>query len=96
MRAQNDDELLAMLKSENMPKTECGNISDILEFCMKKPYPLGVGHGVSYHQRDDATEKEFFAEVLDSAASNEASFKQMQRIFPNAVNMVFDIISGAI
>ena len=63
---------------------------------MKKPYPLGVGHGVSYHQRDDATEKEFFAEVLDSAASNEASFKQMQRIFPNAVNMVFDIISGAI
>ena len=96
MGAKSNVQLLAMLKAENMPLTECGNISDILEYCMNKSYPLGVGHGTTYHKRNGATEREFFAEVLDSAASNEASFKQMQRIFPNAVNLVFDIIKGVI
>ena len=91
-----NDDLLEMLRSENMPLTECGNISDILEFCTNKSYPLGVGHGAKYHKRPGATEKEFFAEVLDSAAANEASFLQMERIFPNAVQMVFDIIGGNI
>lgn len=91
-----NDDLLEMLRSENMPLTECGNISDILEFCTNKSYPLGVGHGAKYHKRPGATEKEFFAEVLDSAAANEASFLQMERIFPNAVKMVFDIIGGNI
>lgn len=91
-----NDDLIAMLKAENMPLTECGNISDILEYCTNKSYPLGIGHGVKYHKRDGATEREFFAEVLDSAASNEEAFLQMQRIFPNAVKMVFDIIGGVI
>ena len=91
-----NDDLLEMLRSENMPLTECGNISDVLEFCTNKSYPLGVGHGAKYHKRPGATEKEFFAEVLDSAAANEASFLQMKRIFPNAVKMVFDIIGGNI
>lgn len=79
-----------------MPLTECGNISDILEYCTNKSYPLGIGHGVKYHKNSGATEKEFFAEVLDSAAANEESFLQMQRIFPNAVKLVLDIVKGAI
>ena len=94
--AKSNAELLIMLKAENMPLKECGNISDILEFCMNKSYPLGVGHGVAYHKYQGSTEREFFAEVLDSAAANEASFKQLQRIFPNAVDFVFDIIKGVI
>lgn len=91
-----NDDLIAMLKAENMPLTECGNISDILEYCTNKSYPLGVGHGVKYHETPGATEKEFFAEVLDSAASNKEAFLQMERIFPNAVKMVLDIIGGVI
>ena len=91
-----NDDLIAMLKAENMPLTECGNISDILEYCTNKSYPLGVGHGVKYHKRPGATEKEFFAEVLDSAASNEKAYLQMKRIFPNATQMVLDIIGGKI
>lgn len=94
MGAKSNADLLAALKQENMSLLECGNISDILEFCVNKSYPLGVGHGVSYHKRPGATEREFFAEVLDSAAANEASFKQLQRIFPNAVNFVFEILKG--
>ena len=88
-----NDEVIAMLRNELSVKDRA-NISDILEFCTNKSYPLGVGHGVAYHKRTGATECEFFAEVLDSAAANEGSFKQMQRIFPNAVKMVFDIIGG--
>ena len=91
-----NDDLIAMLRAENMPLTECGNISDILEYCTNKSYPLGIGHGVKYHKNPGATEKEFFAEVLDSAAANEESFLQMQRIFPNAVKLVLDIVKGAI
>lgn len=91
-----NDDLIAMLRAENMPLTECGNISDILEYCTNKSYPLGTGHGVKYHKNSGATEKEFFAEVLDSAAANEESFLQMQRIFPNAVKLVLDIVKGAI
>ena len=91
-----NDDLIAMLKAENMPLTECGNISDILEYCTNKSYPLGVGHGVKYHKRQGATEKEFFAEVLDSAASNEKAYLQMKRIFPNATQMVLDMIGGKI
>lgn len=91
-----NDDLIAMLRAENMPLTECGNISDILEYCTNKSYPLGIGHGVKYHKNSGATEKEFFAEVLDSAAANEESFLQMQRIFPNAVKLVLDIVKGAI
>lgn len=96
MNAKSNAELLEMLKAENMPLTECGNISDILEYCTGKSYPLGIGHGAAYHKRQGATEREFFAEVLDSAAANEASFQQLQRIFPNAVNFVLDIVKGAI
>mgnify|MGYP000484143604 FL=1 len=94
--AKKNADLIAMLKSENMPLTECGNISDILEYCTNTSYPLGIGHGVKYHKRPGATEREFFAEVLDSAAANEESFLQMQRIFPNAVKLVIDIIRGVV
>ena len=85
-------DVIPILKAENLSDKEKGNISDILEKCTGVSYPLGVGHGTKYHQRDGATEREFFAEVLDSAASNEASYKQMQRLFPNAVDMVWDMV----
>ena len=85
-------DVIAYLKAENMTLYQCGNISDILEFCTKKSYPLGIGHGVKYHTRDGATEKEFFAEVLDSSVSNEEGYAQMVRLFPNAVAMVWSLI----
>lgn len=69
-----------------------GNVSDILEKFTNTSYPLGIGHGVKYHKRDGATEREFFAEVLDSAVANPASYNQMQRLFPNGVEMVWDMV----
>lgn len=96
MGASTNAELIDLLKAEGMDKKTCGNISDILEYCTGKSYPLGIGHGASYHRKPNATEKEFFAEVLDSSISNGASYAQMQRIFPNAVNMVWQMIKGVI
>lgn len=71
-----------------------GNVSDIIEGCTGISYPLGLGHGASYHKRDGATEKEFFAEVLDAAVANPESYAQMKRIFPDAVEMVWKMVGG--
>lgn len=96
--AKNNDELLMMLKAEPMAKDGkiCGNISDILEKCTGKSYPLGIGHGISYHRREGATEREFFAEVLDSSIANKPAYEQMKRLFPNAVDMVWTMIKGVL
>ena len=85
-------DVIPVLKAENMDTKTRGNISDILEKCTGKSYPLNVGHGAAYHKREGATEKEFFAEVLDSSIANEAAYEQMQRLFPNAVEMVWEMI----
>ena len=79
-----------------MDKKVCGNISDILEKCTGKSYPLGIGHGAAYHKRDGATEKEFFAEVLDSAVANRPAYDQIVRLFPNAVDLVWDMVRSVI
>ena len=89
-------DVIPILKAENMDKRTCGNISDILEKCTGRSYPLGIGHGAGYHRKQGATEKEFFAEVLDSSAVNPASYAQMKRLFPNAVNMVWEMLKGVI
>ena len=89
-------DVIPILKAENMDLKTCGNISDILEKCTGKSYPLGIGHGAAYHKRDGATEKEFFAEVLDSAVTNKSAYDQMVRLFPNAVNMVWELIRSVI
>ena len=94
--AQTDADLITMLKGESMDAKKRANISDILEKCTKKSYPLGFGHGFSYHNRPYATEKEFFAEVLDSSITNQAAYGQMKRLFPNAVDMVWQMIKGVI
>ena len=71
-----------------------GNVSDIIEGCTRESYPLGAGHGASYHRNTGATGREFFAEVCDSAMSNEESYQQMKRIFPEAVALVEDLARG--
>ena len=88
-------DVIPVLKDEKMTVQERGNISDILEKCTGKSYPLSAGHGASYHKREGATEREFFAEVLDSSIANEASYNQMKRLFPNAVDMVWEMIRRA-
>lgn len=89
-------EVIPILKAEHMSLVECGNISDILEKCTGQSYPLGIGHGTSYHKRQGATEREFFAEVVSSAVVNEASYKQLERLFPNAVKMVWEMARSVI
>lgn len=94
--AKKNAEVIEYLAMEEMSLKERGNISDILEKCTNTSYPLGLGHGKAYHKREGATEKEFFAEVLDSAVTNEAAYNQMVRLFPNAVDMVWKLIGGVL
>ena len=83
-----------MLKKENMSKSECGNISDAIEYCTGKSYPLGLGHGADYFESDESNGAiEFFAETLDSKVANPNSLAQMRRIFPNAVGVVEEIVA---
>ena len=93
---KNRDEVIEGLKKENLTYFQRGNISDILEACVNKGYPLSIGHGVKYHKRPGATEHEFFAEVLDSSITNPEGYEQMARIFPNAVKMVWGMIGEAL
>ena len=86
------DEVIPILRAENRPLTDVASISDTLEKCTGKSYPLSVGHGVAYHKRPGATEKEFFTEVLASAATNPGGYAQMVRLFPNAVNAVWEMV----
>lgn len=68
------------------------NISDIIEGCTGTSYPLGFGHGASYHKgvfkNNGPTAHEFVAELYDAAMTSEGSYEQMRRVFPNAVKLV--------
>lgn len=88
-----DDVTIALLKREGKGISECGGASDIIEYCTRKPYPLGVGHGANYWKYNpDAGAKEFFAETLDGMAANPKSLEQMRRVFPNAVSIVEEMM----
>ena len=89
-----DETVISMLKSEGMKLSECGNISDAIEFCTRKGYPLGIGHGTKYWGTNKGSgAKEFFAETLDSKVANPNSLAQMRRVFPNAVGVVEEIVA---
>ena len=91
-RGKNRAAINALLEQgARFDKKKYGNVSDIIEGCTRESYPLGVGHGTSYHSTPGATGKEFFAEVFDAAMSNQASYNEMKRIFPNAVAKVEEI-----
>lgn len=92
-----DNVTIALLKREGKDISECGSVSDIIEYCTRKSYPLGVGHDLKYWKGNpDAGAKEFFAETLDGMAANPKSLAQMRRIFPNSVGVVEEIIGGLV
>lgn len=72
---------------------DTASVSDIIESMTGISYPLGVGHGKGYWNHR-LPNKEFFAETLDGAASNERSYGLLQRFFPRAVSIVHRIIGG--
>lgn len=86
------EDVLEPLRALGMPESECGNLSDILEKFTGVSYPLGVGHGAAYHKREGATEKEFFAEVLDSAVANQKSYDALKKYFPRGVQWVWKAV----
>ena len=92
---QSNITVINALKNENMPLTECGSISDIIEGCANISCPLGVGHGKDYHV-GNRTAVEFFAEVIDGKAANPESIAQMRRVFPNSVSVVEKLIQEAL
>lgn len=92
-----NEELVAALKEE-MARSgwsikEVGSVSDIVESMTGISYPLGVGHGSSYWNGRLPC-KEFFAETLDGAASNEGSYGFIKKMFPRAVAVVHKILGG--
>lgn len=91
--AEKNQHVIDMIRGEGARRKlrEYGNLSDIVEGCTGTSYPFGAGHGASYHRRTDATAREFIAEVFDSSMTNEESYQQMKRVFPNAVAMAEDI-----
>lgn len=94
--AKSNAQVISFLRAEGMDKYTAGSLSDILEGMTRTSYPLGVGHGASYHKDKGNTEVEFFAEVLDGAVGNEDSYKQLERVFPNAVNHVWSLVEEMI
>lgn len=89
-----DDTVIDILKNEGMSLSERGNISDAIEFCTRKEYPLGAGHSAKYWRNNDkAGAQEFFAETLDGKVANPKALAQMRRVFPNAVNVVEEIVA---
>lgn len=93
------------LKAEELSLSATASISDMIEFCTGKSYPLGVGHGTKYwgehvllNNGDEMfmdhknAPLEFFAEVCDGMIANPESLNQMRRVFPNAVNVVEKIL----
>lgn len=97
--SRSNEELVAALKEE-MAKggwsiKEVGSVSDIVESMTGISYPLGVGHGSSYWNGRLPC-KEFFAETLDGAASNEGSYSFIKKMFPRAVAVVHKILGGDI
>lgn len=67
-------------------------VSDTIEGCTKVSYPLGAGHGSSYHKNKDVTASEFFAEACSAAIANPASFETFKFVFPNAVAELMKIV----
>lgn len=95
-KSDTDDATISLLKREGMSISECGNISDAIEFCTRKSYPLGVGHGSSYWKTPGAGALEFFAETLDGKVASPKALAQMRRIFPNSVGVVEEIVGGLV
>lgn len=91
-----DGVTVALLKREGKSVSERGSVSDAIEFCTRKSYPLGVGHGSSYWKTPGAGAREFFAETLDGMVANPKSLEQMRRIFPNSVGVVEEIMGGLV
>lgn len=67
-------------------------VSDTIEGCTKVSYPLGAGHGASYHKRKDVTASEFFAEACSAAIANPASFETFKTVFPTATAELIKIV----
>lgn len=59
-------------------------VSDTIEGCTKVSYPLGAGHGASYHKSNGDTAAEFFAEACSAAIANPESFETFKFVFPTA------------
>ena len=92
-----DIELIEFIKKEmddnQWTIMDVASVSDILESMTGISYPLGVGHGRSYWD-NRLPNKEFFAETLDGAVSNEKSYQIIKKMFPRAVDIVHRIIGG--
>ena len=83
-----------------LSKYERAELSDWLELAMNRNYPLGFGHGVSYHKSGsksgiELTSKEIFAEITSAYVASPDSLAVMKKYFPETVN-AYDILIKSI
>ena len=58
-------------------------------------YPFGTGHGEFYAKADGNTEKETFAEMLESVINNHESLELIEKYVPNAFKAFKEMIEEA-
>ena len=73
------------------------DISDMFESAFKHvDFPFGVGHGRLYWQQAEYLQAtETFAEMYSASIAVPESWEQIQKYFPNAVNVFFEMLGGA-
>jgi len=92
-----NEELIKKLKveimSDGLLSVDILGVSDILESLtnIKCPLNKACGHGLKYWKNRTPC-AEFFAEVIDSQVANERSYQMFKKYFPNAVDVVEEII----
>lgn len=73
-----------------------GEISDMFEATFKHvEYPFGCGHGREYwKQLESLQSSEAFAEMFCASVAKPESWEQIQKYFPNAVKVFWEMIGG--
>lgn len=93
--ANDDTELVQAMqiasKALGYTTRDLAQLSDVIQGCTGIYMPLGAGHKRNYFT-NERREREFFAEVIESAAANETSYQLLAEMFPNSVAMVEKMI----
>ena len=81
-----------------LPLNARGDISDMFESTFEYvDYPFGAGHGLLYWQKADFLQPtEAFAEMYSAAITSPESWEQINKYFPNAVNVFYEMVGSAL
>lgn len=97
-RANSDEEFIDKLKQviadNGYTERDVSLLSDVLQGCTGIVRPINTSHGEGYYSSEEKREREFFAEVIESAAANENSYLILKEMFPKSFEFVGEMIGG--